>query len=154
MRDSRLASYLTTIVGTQFRLRSTPLVRDVLLRIEKAAPTSLAQPLQLLALRKYLRIQNQRHRDLAAIWALSADDMNRNIRTAPSEDGAATLGWQLMREAARGSAGVCSRQPGLFPGRLAAAGSRSPGDALERQPGCARHGDRAIGGFREGARPA
>lgn len=73
---------------------------------------SLAQPLQLLAVRKYLRIQNQRHRDLAAIWALSADDMNRNIRTEPSEDGAATLGWQLMREAARAQREFAAANPG------------------------------------------
>jgi hypothetical protein len=57
MRDAKLEWYLTTLVGTQLRPTAAPLVLDALERIDRAGPMSVAQPLQLLALRRYLRIK-------------------------------------------------------------------------------------------------
>jgi hypothetical protein len=101
MRDAKLEWYLTTIVNTQLRPTAVPLVRDALDRIGRAALMSVAQPLQLLALRRYLRIQNRQQRDLASIWSSTAEEMNGSVNTPPSADGTMTLGWQLMSEASR-----------------------------------------------------
>jgi hypothetical protein len=126
MRDAKLEWYLTAIASTQFRPAAVPLVQDALKRIGKLGPMAVAQPLQLLALRRYLRAQNRQHRNLAAIWSLSADEMNRSINTQPSDDGAATLGWQLMNEASRVQRNFAAANPGYSLGV-------SPPRDLERQ---------------------
>jgi hypothetical protein len=112
MRDGKLDWYLTTIVTTQLRPTASPLVRDALQKIGKSAPLNLAQALELLALRRYLRIQNRQHGDLASLWSWTAAQMNQNINTSPSEDGIMTSGWQLMREAARVQRAFASSNPG------------------------------------------
>jgi hypothetical protein len=126
MRDAKLEWYLAAIASTQFRPAAVPLVQDALKRIGTLGPMSVAQPLQLLALRRYLRAQNREHRNLAAIWSLSAEEMSQSINTRPTEDGASTLGYQLMSQAARVQRDFAAANPGY---RLAV----SPPRDLERQ---------------------
>jgi hypothetical protein len=101
MQNAKLGWYLTTIVKTRLRPTASPLVSDALDRIARAAPMSHAQPLQLLALRRYLRIQNRDNRDLASLWSWTAEQVNESANMLRSEDGALGIARQLLNEAAR-----------------------------------------------------
>jgi hypothetical protein len=126
MRDAKIESYLTTIAKTQLQPAASPLVSDALQRIGRAAPMAYAQPLQLLALRKYLRVQNRKHKDLASIWSWTAEHMSQSINTAPSEDGIMSLGFELMNKASQVKRAFALANPGYT---LAV----SPPRDLERQ---------------------
>jgi hypothetical protein len=126
MQNAKLDWYLTTIVKTQFRPTASPLVSDALDRIARTGPMPHSQPLQLLALRRYLRIQNREHRDLAALWTWTAEQTNASLNTLPNEDGAVGVARLLMNEAARVQRAFASANPGYTLGI-------SPPRDLERQ---------------------
>lgn len=105
MQDAKLGWYVTTLVNTQFRPATSPLVNDALERIGRTALISHAQALQLLALRRYLRIQNRDQRDLAVIWPWTAEQVNENLNTA-------SAARRLMDEAARVQQAFAAANPG------------------------------------------
>jgi hypothetical protein len=126
MRDGKIEWYLATIAKTQLRPTASPLVSDALQRIGRAAPMAYAQPLQLLARRKYLRVQNRKHKDLASIWSWTAEQTTRSINMSPSGDGIMSLGFELMNKASQVKRAFASANPGYT---LAV----SPPRDLERQ---------------------
>jgi hypothetical protein len=69
MPDAMLSSYVDLTVRRRLRQTAWSLVNDALERINRAAPTGAGQALSLLALRRYLRIQNVELRELATIWS-------------------------------------------------------------------------------------
>lgn len=105
MQDAKLGWYITTLVNTQFRPATSPLVNDALERIGRTALISHAQALQLLALRRYLRIQNRDQGDLAAIWPWTPEQVNANLNT-PS------AARRLMDEASRVQQAFAAANPG------------------------------------------
>lgn len=99
MPDGKLGWYLATVVNTQLRPSAAPLVNEAMQKIGKVAPLSSAQHLQVLAVRRYLRMQNLEGKDLKTIWAWTTAEVKQSLETRPSEDGVETVGRQLMREA-------------------------------------------------------
>jgi hypothetical protein len=91
-------------------------VRDALARIARAAPTPHAQPLELLALRRYLRLQNRENQDLASIWSWTAEQINESLNTLPSEDGMVGVPRRLLYEAARVQRAFAAANPGYVLG--------------------------------------
>jgi hypothetical protein len=94
-------------VRRKLRQTAWSLVNDALERIGRAAPAGTGQGLQLLALRRYLRMQNLELKDLASIWSWTADQMRQS---AASVDG---IGRLLMNEAARVQQAFARANPGF-----------------------------------------
>jgi hypothetical protein len=126
MADEKLAWYLATVVNTQLRPSAAPLVNEAMQKIGKVAPLSLAQDLQVLAVRRYLRMQNLEGKDLKTIWAWTAAEVKQSLETRPSEDGVETVGRQLMREAKKVQTAFASANLGYTLGV-------SPPRSLDRQ---------------------
>lgn len=125
MQDEKLGWYLATIVKTQVRPSAAPLVSDALERIGTTAPLLHQQALQLLALRRYLRLQNRENRDLASIWSWTLEQVNTSLN-ASNPDGTAGLARRLMNEAGRVQRAFAAANPGHTLGI-------SPPRDLERQ---------------------
>jgi hypothetical protein len=106
MRDTRLAAYVDMAGRRRLRHTAWTLVADALERIEQAAPAGSGRALALLALRRYLRIQNLELRDLASLWSWTAEQMQESATVAGG------LGRRLLDEASRVQAAFARANPG------------------------------------------
>lgn len=79
-------------------------VADALRRIEQAALIADKQPLRLLALRRYLRLQDRDHVDLHSIWSWTEDQVQQSLQNGTARD--------LMVEAERVQATSARNNPG------------------------------------------
>jgi hypothetical protein len=66
MPDAKLDAYMDAVVSVAIRPSAQGDVRKALSLIAKGKWCAFAQPLQLLALRRYLRIQNREHKNIHA----------------------------------------------------------------------------------------
>jgi hypothetical protein len=112
MQNAKLGWYLNTVVTTQLRPTASPLVSDAMDRIGRAASIPHAQALQLLALRRYLRLQNRENRDLASLWSWTAAQVGESLGMLPSEDGTAGVARRVLNEAARVQQAFALANPG------------------------------------------
>jgi len=69
--DAKLAAYMDAVISASIRPSAQMDVRKALALIPRGSWAGLAQPLQLLALRRYLRMQNREHKNIHARWAWS-----------------------------------------------------------------------------------
>lgn len=106
MNDSRIRGYMDLTIRRRLRHDAWALVTDALDRIERASLPGYGQALALLALRRYLRIQNLELRDLASLWSSTAAQMQETL-TVPG-----SLGARLMAEAARVQQAFARANPG------------------------------------------
>lgn len=104
MPDPKVDAYIRMVAGWVIRQAARPGVADALARIERAARIQHQQSLRLLALRRYLRLQDRDHVDLRSIWTWSNDQVQASMR-----DG---TGRVLMNEAARVQAAFARNNPG------------------------------------------
>lgn len=125
MQDGKLGWYINTVTSTQFRPVAGSLVSDALTKIGVGAPLLNSQPLQLLALRRYLRLQYRDGRDLASIWSWTAEQVESSLNQR-NADGAAGIARRLLDEAARVQRAFAASNPGYSL-------SISPPRSLERQ---------------------
>jgi hypothetical protein len=92
------------VAGWVIRQAARPAVVDALGRIERAARMEHQQSLRLLALRRYLRLQDRDHVDLHAIWSWTDEQVQDSLREGTGRD--------LMNEAARVQAAFARCNPG------------------------------------------
>lgn len=104
VHDPRVEAYIRMIAGWVIRQAARPDVADVLSRIERAARIPHQQSLRLLALRRYLRLQDRDHVDLHSIWSWSEDQVRESLRQGAGRD--------LMSEAARVQSAFARNNPG------------------------------------------
>lgn len=104
VRDAKVDAYIHMVAGWVIRQSARSEVADALARIERAATLQHQQSLRLLALRRYLRLQDRDHVDLHAIWAWSAEQVSASLADGTGRD--------LMHEAARVQAAFARDNPG------------------------------------------
>jgi hypothetical protein len=118
MHDPKIEWYLTTIAGWSIRPSARADVAEALRQIGQAALMKYAQALRLLALRRYLRLQEIYQVDLHSIWPWTAEQARENLTAGPAR--------LLMAEAGRVQATFARNNPGYALGL-------SPPRSLERQ---------------------
>jgi hypothetical protein len=104
MRDAKVEAYIRMVAGWVIRQAARPDVADALDRIERAARIQHQQSLRLLALRRYLRLQDREHVDLHSIWSWSEDQVRDSLREGAGRD--------LINEATRVQAAFARNNPG------------------------------------------
>jgi hypothetical protein len=77
MGDAKLDAYMDAVISTAIRPSAQQDVRNALALIARGRWAAFAQPLQVLALRRYLRMQNREHKNLHARWAWSPAEAQR-----------------------------------------------------------------------------
>jgi hypothetical protein len=77
MGDAKLGAYIDAVVSAAIRPSAQQDVRNALALISKGRWAAFSQPLQLLALRRYLRMQNREHKNIHARWAWSPAEAQR-----------------------------------------------------------------------------
>lgn len=92
------------IAGWSIRITAQKDVAEALHRIEQAAQMPYKQSLRLLALRRYLRMQDIKHVDLHAIWTWGDDQVRDSMRSG--------TGHELMIEARRVQDAFARNNPG------------------------------------------
>jgi hypothetical protein len=102
--DPKIDAYIGMVAGWVIRQAARPGVADALARIERAARIQHQQSLRVLALRRYLRLQDRDHVDLSSIWTWSNDQAQASLRDGSGRD--------LMNEAARVQAAFARNNPG------------------------------------------
>jgi hypothetical protein len=80
VRDPKVEAYIRMIACWSIRISAKQDVADALSRIERAAPMLHQQSLRLLALRRYLRMQDIKHVDLHTIWTWGDDRVKESMR--------------------------------------------------------------------------
>jgi hypothetical protein len=118
VRDPNVEAYIRMIASWGIRIPAQPNVADALGRIERAAPILHQQSLRLLALRRYLRMQDVKHVDLHTIWTWGDDRVKESIHHGTGRD--------LMNEARRVQDSFARNNPGYTLGV-------SPPRSLDRQ---------------------
>jgi hypothetical protein len=104
VRDPKVDAYVRMVCGWVIRQAARPDVADALDRIERAAMIPHQLSLRLLALRRYLRIQDRDQVNLHSIWSWSEDKVRNSLREGAGRD--------LMNEAARVQATFARNNPG------------------------------------------
>jgi hypothetical protein len=104
MHDPKVEAYLTAVAGWSIRQTAWEEVAEALRQIERAALLAHKQSLRLLAMRRYLRLQDGDHVDLHAIWTWSDEQVQDSLREGTARD--------LMDEAARVQAAFARNNPG------------------------------------------
>jgi hypothetical protein len=120
MRNQAIEGYVTATVDQVIQASARSDVHDALRQIRETAHFAAAQALQVLALRRYLRMQNKQHVNLHRRWAWTPEQAR--------EHASAGSGQLLMGEAARAQQEFAKNNPGYS---LAI----SPLRSLERQVG-------------------
>jgi hypothetical protein len=104
VHDRKVEAYISMVVGWSIRQTARQDVADALSRIQREALIEYKQALQLLALRRHLRLQDRDHVDLHSIWPWSEEHVRQNLRAGPALD--------LMNEADRVQASFARNNPG------------------------------------------
>lgn len=104
VHDPKIEAYLTAAAGWSIRQTAREEVADALSRIERAALLAHQRGLRLLALRRYLRLQDGEHVDLHAIWSWTDEQVQESLREGSGRD--------LMAEATRVQAAFARNNPG------------------------------------------
>jgi hypothetical protein len=104
MHDPKVEAYLTATAGWTIHQTARQDVAEALRQIEGAALMPHKQCLRLLALRRYLRLQDGDHVDLHAIWSWTDEQVQDSLREGTARD--------LMNEAARVQAAFARSNPG------------------------------------------
>lgn len=71
MGDAKLDAYSDAVISAAIRPSAQQDIRHALALIARGRWAAFAQPLQLLALRRYLRMQNREHKNIHARWTWS-----------------------------------------------------------------------------------
>lgn len=104
MHDPKVEAYLTAVAGWSIRQTARGDVAEALRQIERAALMTYKQSLRLLAMRRYLRLQDGDHVDLHAIWSWTDEQVQESLREGTGRD--------LMNEATRVQATFARSNPG------------------------------------------
>lgn len=104
MQDPKVEAYLTAAAGWTIHQTARQDVAEALRQIESAALMAYKQSLRLLALRRYLRLQDGDHVDLHAIWSWTDEQVQESLREGTARD--------LMSAAARVQATFARSNPG------------------------------------------
>jgi hypothetical protein len=118
MHDPKVEAYLTALIGWSIRPTAREDVATALRQIDAAALMAYKQGLRLLAMRRYLRLQDGEQVDLHAIWSWSDEQVQASLRAGTALD--------LMNAAARVQATFARNNPGYTLGV-------SPPRSLSRQ---------------------
>jgi hypothetical protein len=104
VHDPKVEAYIGMIANWSIRIPAKQDVADALRRIERAAPIPQKQSLRLLALRRYLRMQDIKHVDLHSIWTWGDDRVRESMHHGAGRD--------LMNEARRVQDSFARNNPG------------------------------------------